>query len=218
MRMRIVRNAVMVLAVTALPLSAHAASILPTSYDMLNGNTGSYNYWDQIYNGVGCVTCDNAPLTGGVGDLTDGIIAANNWFIDEAPAGNGPYVGWTLDPLVTFNFASGATINSMTIHVDDANGAGGVSTPAGIRINGGAFLPIVDPGTSTPLSFTFNGLNVTGSLGLELFRSNAWVFMSEVTFDGDPGQTAVPEPGTLTLLGTALSGLIARRRRKTRQA
>ena len=33
-----------------------------------------------------------------------------------------------------------------------------------------------------------------------------------------PGPTAVPEPGTLTLLRNYLSGLIARRRRKTRQA
>ncbi|MBL8499530.1 MAG: hypothetical protein JNL77_02930, partial [Nitrosomonas sp.] len=77
--------------------SAYAA-LTPDSYNMLNGNTGSYNYWDETYSGAGCVTCDNAVLSGGRGDLTDGIIAADNWFVTEAPAGNGPYVGWTLDP------------------------------------------------------------------------------------------------------------------------
>ena len=71
--------------------TAGAAAVTPDSYDMLNGNTGSFQYWDQIYNGAGCVTCDNAALSGGRGDLTDGVIAANNWNIDEAPAGNGPY-------------------------------------------------------------------------------------------------------------------------------
>jgi len=55
--------------------SSAYAGVAPDSYDMLNGNTGSYNYWDETYNGSGCVTCDNAALSGGRGDLTDGIIA-----------------------------------------------------------------------------------------------------------------------------------------------
>ncbi|WP_156797016.1 hypothetical protein [Nitrosomonas sp. Is79A3] len=67
------------------------AGLMPDSYSMLNGNTGSYNYWDETYTGSGCVTCDNAALTGGRGDLTDGIVATDNWFVTEAPAGNGPY-------------------------------------------------------------------------------------------------------------------------------
>ena len=48
-----------------------AAPVTPDSYNLLNGNTGSFQYWDQIYTGAGCVTCDNAALSGGRGDLTD---------------------------------------------------------------------------------------------------------------------------------------------------
>jgi len=36
------RRAVTVLAMTLLPVYAYAAPILPASYDMLNGNTGSF--------------------------------------------------------------------------------------------------------------------------------------------------------------------------------
>ncbi|MFV2066020.1 MAG: hypothetical protein ACC645_03505 [Pirellulales bacterium] len=36
-----------------------------------------------------------ASLSGGLGDLTDGVIATENWYIVEPPDGpNGPYVGW----------------------------------------------------------------------------------------------------------------------------
>ena len=55
--------------------TASATALLPDSYDMLNGNTGSYQYWDDTYTGTGCLTCDGDALAGGKGDLTDGIIA-----------------------------------------------------------------------------------------------------------------------------------------------
>lgn len=53
--------------------SSAYAGLTPDSYSMLNGNTDSSNYWDETYTGSGCVTCDNAALTGGRGDLTDGM-------------------------------------------------------------------------------------------------------------------------------------------------
>ena len=37
------------LSVLAVASVATAAPVLPTSYAMPNGYSGSYNYWDQIY-------------------------------------------------------------------------------------------------------------------------------------------------------------------------
>ena len=190
--------------------SAYAA-LTPDSYSMLNGNTGSYNYWDEIYSGAGCVTCDNAVLSGGRGDLTDGIIAADNWFVTEAPAGNGPYVGWTLDPTITFHWNAPVNVSSVTFHFDDSNGSGGVSAPASVDVNGINF-PISDPAGSAPFAFVANGLSFTGNdLSVTIHRSNAWVFLSEVEFNVTP----VPEPETYAMLlaGLGLVGFAIRRRK-----
>ena len=191
--------------------SSANAALTPDSYNMLNGNTGSYNYWDETYNGAGCVTCDNAALSGGRGDLTDGIIATDNWFVTEAPAGNGPYVGWTLDPTITFHWNAPVNVSSVTFHFDDSNGSGGVSAPASVDVNGINFL-ISDPAGSAPFSFVANGLTFTGNdLAVTIHRSNSWVFLSEVEFNVSP----VPEPETYAMLlaGLGLIGFAVRRRK-----
>ena len=193
---------------------AVAAPVVPLSYDMLNGNTGSYNYWDQTYSGAGCVTCDNAPLSGGTGDLTDGIVAADNWFVTEAPDGNGPYVGWILDPTITFHFAPSTAIDSISIYFDDSNGSGGVSTPAGFAINGVNHV-VVDGPSGAPGVFSLSGLGFVGdTFTVTAFRGNAWVFLSEIQFASkDTG--AVPEPASWAMMigGLALAGATMRRRR-----
>lgn len=199
--------------VTTLAQPAMAAPVNPLSYGMLNGNTGSYNYWDESYTGVGCTTCDNAPLSGGLGDLTDGVVATDNWFVTEAPPGNGPYVGWLLDPTITFHFAPLTAVDSISIYYDDANGAGGVSTPAAFVINGTSYGVVDAPG-SAPNVFTVSGLGFVGdTFTVTAVRNNAWVFLSEVSFASKSG--AVPEPATWALMigGFGMTGAAMRRRR-----
>ena len=118
---------------------ADADLIQPVSYDMLNGQASTYSYWDESYSGSGDPTENYSPLSGGLGDLTDGIIATENWYIVEAPDGPGPYVGWRIDPItITFHFEGAPTINEVTIYVDDANGEGGGQATTWCRnCNGG---------------------------------------------------------------------------------
>jgi hypothetical protein len=186
---------------------AGAALVIPTSYSMVNGNgiasDGMLNYWDRFYSGTGSSTTDNAPLSGGLGDLTDGILAAGNWFSVENVAGEGPYVGWVnLNPTITFHFASLADINTVRIHLDDADGAGGVSVPASVLINGFTF-PLTDPVGSEPFfaEFDIAHLPPATALTIQLNASNDWVFASEFEFSTI---ASTPEPSSFVLMGLGL--------------
>ena len=197
--------------------TANALQITPISYDMENG--GGSRYWDKKYNGTGNTSLDYAPLSGGVGDLTDGIIPTQNWNVVENAEGTGPYVGWeNRNPVITFNFAGTVKLNSVTVHVDDSNGNGGVSVPQSILLSMGSSNynsgTLTDPPSAAPTSYTFSGLNFSGSsLQLTLNRRTAWVFASEVTFDGELlGVQPVPEPtSTLSLLALGAASTLKRK-------
>lgn len=194
-----------------------AATVVPDSYAMLNGQTGSFQYWDQSYSGAGNPSGTLSALSGGTGDLTDGIIATENWNVAEAPAGNGPYVGWlAIDPVITFVFDALYSFNSITFHFDDSNGAGGVQPPRSVLVNG-LSSAVPNPASGAPFAFTLDlsTLAPTATLEATIFRApSSWVFLSEVTFDAQV--SAVPVPASLTLLGGALFGLgMMRRKRRT---
>jgi hypothetical protein len=200
--------------------AASASPITVASYDMPNGNSGSYSYLDESYVGASPAvnsTTDGAALFGGKGDLTDGIIAANNWFVTEAPPGNGPYVGWAINPTITFHFAPGTTVDAVSFYLDDSNGNGSVMPPGSIVINGTNYV-VPDPASGDPFVFTVNNLALTGDITTTLNRSGGWVFLSEVTFDNGLRATAVPEPLTLSIFGAGLAGMAALRRRRSSKA
>ena len=200
--------------------SAGAAQVFATSYSMPNGDGqasgGSFNYWDKGYTGSGSTTTDGAALSGGLGDLTDGVVANALWFNTENAAGTGPYVGWyrphTADPTITFNFAPGSFIDTIGIHFDNSQ-YGGVFTPNAILVDGVArAFTGPSPGTN---GFAFlSGLNLSGSSHTVQFQQSpgTWTFVSEVTFDGGRG---VPEPATwgLMIAGFGAAGAMLRRRR-----
>lgn len=188
---------------------------------MLNGDGqasgGSFNYWDKAYTGAGATTTDGAALSGGLGDLTDGVVASDFWYNTENSAGTGPYVGWydavTPNPVITFNFAGATTVNGISIHVDNSY-AGRVFAPGTILVDG-VVQTFTAPTIGTIGWINLTGLNFTGASHTIEFDQDpnlrGWTFVSEITFDGG----AVPEPATWTLMigGFGLAGAALRRRR-----
>ncbi len=223
MKLRSVVSASVLTLVTA--TQGFAATLAPTSYDMNNGDGqasgGSYNYWDKNYSGIGSTTTDNALLSGGLGDLTDGVTTSQNWFDVENGAGTGPYVGWyspvTPTVAITFNFGGPVNVDTIRIHADDSNGTGGVSLPssASFSWSTGSVGPtaVVDPDAGFgPSWLDFNGLGIVGasSVTVTLGYGNGWIFVDEVQLIGTP----VPEPSTYALMALGLAGIGAAARRR----
>lgn len=200
-----------------------AVPVMPTSYAMPNGygmaSGGSFNYWDKSYTGSGNPSQDYSPLSGGLGDLTDGVIATENWHLVENVEGTGPYVGWNLgEPwLITFQFAQAQTFETVTVWYDDPDGLGDVAPPAAftVTVNGVTQrFEISDAAGAVP---TFSVLTlqpgmVGSSLVLGVERFNNGVMLSEVQFTATP----VPEPASALLLSLGL-GLTTWARRSRRE-
>lgn len=191
-------------------VTASADQIMPLSYDMLNGETGSFTYWDDTYNGVGNTQQSLAPLSGGLGDLTDGVIATSNWNITPVL-----YVGWqSVNPSITFHMDPSVWIESIVIYADDSNGGGGVSTPGSVRLQAGAYdntYIIPDGASGAPIVFSIEGFALQSeAFELTFFDGSAsWVMISEIQFFG------VPAPSAVTILGLGLAAGTRRARRSS---
>jgi hypothetical protein len=208
----------MAAAAASLSSSAAYAALVPVaSYSMPNGDgqasSGSFNYWDKNYNGSGATTTDGAPLTGGTGDLTDGVIASDFWYNVENSAGTGPYVGWIKpNPLITFNFVGAPSIGQIDIHIDNS-GVGGVFAPAAILVDG-VSQSFTAPALGSIGVVSLSGLNLTGTSHTLQFQNvqGDWVFVSEVVFS----TRGVPEPASWAMMlgGFGAIGGTLRSRRK----
>ena len=122
-------------------------------------------------------------------ELTDGVIATENWNTPDTFVNRLPYTGWIdVNPIINFTFGSAVNIDALTLSVDDSGGAGAVTTPASVNItmNGTTVSRnITDPAGIEPFSDTFSSLGLSGnSLQLEVVRAGQWTFLSEVSFDG----------------------------------
>jgi hypothetical protein len=209
--------ALMLAAATVLPVTAQTV-VSPVSYDMPNGygqaNLGSFNYWDVAYTGSGDTRQDFAPLSGGLGDLTDGVVATGRWDTVENLEGTGPYVGWALiDPVITFHFAQAHTFSQVTVWHDDANGYGNVATPQAFTVTVGGLsqrFEITDPAGDAPFASTLVlGPSFSGdTLSLQVHRFDTATMLSEVQI------SAVPEPASAALLAAGAGLLLAMRRRR----
>ncbi|WP_235889092.1 PEPxxWA-CTERM sorting domain-containing protein [Glacieibacterium frigidum] len=206
-----IRHAVLVAAATLACSSAHAATINPTSYDMIDGGAGVFQYQDDTYNGT---RAPNGYLSGGVGELTDGVVAAGPWNVTP-----GPYVGWRfISPEIVFNFAPLSNLANATFRFDNAQGVGNVFLPDSLSFDfGGGFVQytptVTFEGNLGVFSYDFTGISAS-TFTVRIDSEQEWFMLTEVDFDGTLA-TAVPEPGTWAMLiaGFGAVGAMARRRR-----
>lgn len=183
---------------TSAPVSSVAGKLQPASYDIPNGQLGGDvpNFFDDTYTGSGAKTTPLAPLTGGLGDLTDGVIATGGWGSQHVA-----YVGWAaLDPTLTFRFPNNVTLTNVRFYFDDAE-YGGVDNPAGVTISSGGksqSASIADPAGNAPFVFDFP-VSLTGSTFDIVPQRNTgrWVMLSEVQFTGLDNGAAATFPGIL---------------------
>lgn len=224
----------MALTVAAMP----GALLTVQSYSTVNGQAHTFNYRDKTYNGAGNPAVSLSPLSGGTGLLTDGVTGGGQHF--TADLGNGvafEWVGWAqsnssdpvdaanTNPTIIFRFAGGAqAINSISLFIDNLGSVSGVGLFNTAEISFGSdgtnFGNTVTYNTTPAEQADLNARFITIALGqsaeyvkVHLVRSQNWVFLSEVQFDGGSGFTPTPEPSTLLLSAGALLAFGLSRRR-----
>jgi uncharacterized delta-60 repeat protein len=92
-----------------------ASPVVPQSYDMPNGE-GPY---DDTYSGAGSPMTALSPLSGGSGQLIDGIIGGYIFDNLNDLSLRVPWVGWqSIDPEITFDFGARHTFQQIAIHAE----------------------------------------------------------------------------------------------------
>lgn len=190
-------------ALIAMSGAVQAATVSPVSYDMLNGHSKAdpkvgLAHFDDSYNGVGDNMTRYSQLSGGLGDLTDGIKTTQSYSAagvsDQVGANGyteGPYVAWwNIDPEIVFNFAEVIDFLAVTFYFDNVN-QGGVAAPSSVTINNiTQTIAELDHNRAFTFLFDADDLADTDTLDVQINRGTMpngedakWVFLSEVEFE-----------------------------------
>ena len=190
--------------------------VLPRSYAMVNGGSGSLSYHDARYDGAGELGTDYAPLDGGLGTLTDGQTGRADFSLD-----NTDWVGWLgVSPAITFDFGQARPTSDLRTFSTFVNnsGRGGVNVYAAVDVEfsldgqswfGQAkFKP--DLGALSA-GWINNTLDTSASAGRDYryirttftAQPAAWIFLAEVRFGAAPGDL-VAEPAALPVTSYAM--------------
>ena len=179
-----------------LPMAATAGIITPTSYAYTGGTPAG----DSSYTDLSATK------------LTDGNIGTTS-------TGDGTWVGWQSGDNgaanITFNFASSVTITGVALDFLRSD-ASNTQLPESVTVGADNF-PTTNFATDTTKGFVQYSGSWTGtSLQVTLNHStNHWVFVNEAQFT--TGDSAAPEPASLTLVGMAFGGLMFAKRMQRRK-
>lgn len=218
---------------------ASAGLVMPTNYDMLNGESGYWGsigqggYWDRTYSGAGNPLQDLSPLSGGLGQLTDGDLGGiptpdmnyTHGWVGWQQNNDNPGDPANFKPSITFNFAAPQTFDQLSFYVDNS-GLGDV------YVFGTVTLSFSDDGVTCgdPITYQTTAeeradsgaewINVPLTAAAESIRADfayqtgvtqdprgPWIFLSEVRFDSPLAQS-VPEPASAVFWGL-LTGCLA---------
>jgi hypothetical protein len=198
MRSVLVSAAFVAAAITAF---SQSVQIEPVAYAMSNGQCGAYCYFDNGYSGIGNAAVSGATLSGGLGQLTDGLLGGAGW---NQNLGNGvaqEWVGWnSITPQITFDFGTAKCFDKLALHC--SNGSSAAIGHGGVNLFGSATVQTSQDGTtwSTWIAYFTSSAqkSVVGSqwvtidpvgfmsarfLRVTLSDGNGpWVFVSEFDF------------------------------------
>lgn len=186
---------------------AGAQTLSPSSYSMVNGQLGPAGllYRDDIYRGTGDSKQDLSPLSGGLGQLSDGSTGCGDDPTSDCGSGAGyEWVGWRDDPTITITFGQRCDFTSMRIYT--ANWP-----DAAVRLWKAATVSVSDDGfsfrdfmvrTTTPEEqqdrrARYVSVPLRGSgqfVRIHLIRADpkAWVLISEMRFEGRVSRDQAP--------------------------
>lgn len=208
---------------TTVTASAAASHLGVVAYSMPDGANLHGAYYDNSYSG----TNSGGFLSGGVGDLTDGVESAS------VSAGYGawaPYVLWDgQSPVITFDLGVSSSVSEInTFFKYYPSAAVYIPESIGIRVssNGTSFTSL-NPRTFSETELAPGGNDANGiyqllstpatgryfELTLNNQPNNRWLALSEVTFKGSVAPVPEPETYAMLLAGLGLIGAVAKRRK-----